>query len=403
VRPILYVVTCRQRGLQEFEFAPSGLAPARVPPEDRRKPLRHALRGGTKVWKEEDRNKRECMSTSTVTSRIRPKSDGLNLRLARSSQLHQHLSPPFNKGGTTRNGREAKASPANHYPRPQDHRNTQDKMRGLFEHILAVLAVPSAIIPSSPHSLRGPKGKSVFTVFPDKAQSTNTLAQNESTSSMDQDKAQSISSFVQNEGLGAVVQSDFLIIRTFCPKDTDMLIATFDQWISFPPCDSSTPSVKKPVDILLYFSQTLDLYPKIKQSIERMFQVNEDGSLPWAKCIGRLMIDDARIAQADDLYLPHEQTTNELWVNGPNRQFERGLRLAQRMGYQDTYLMEADSRPIKKYWLDDLQAEIASKRPFAILGSTYKGDKWFDFEQSLPLSLLQHLNGAYATHACLQL
>ncbi len=61
--------------------------------------------------------------------------------------------------------------------------------------------------------------------------------------------------------------------------------------------------------------------------------------------------------------------------------------------YDSWYLMEPDSRPIKKYWFDDLILEITLSAPFALLGSKYDGIAWDDFGKDLPLVLLHHING----------
>jgi hypothetical protein len=80
-------------------------------------------------------------------------------------------------------------------------------------------------------------------------------------------------------------------------------------------------------------------------------------------------------------YAPPQQQINRLWVNGPNRQFEKGLRAAQfpvfdAFGYQLVYLMEPDSVPLRRFFLDVLRGEIEERRPFSVLGSKYRGDKW---------------------------
>ena len=99
-----------------------------------------------------------------------------------------------------------------------------------------------------------------------------------------------------------------------------------------------------------------------------------------------------------DAYEPPKQQVNRLWVNGPNRQFEKGLRACQfpiteEHGWQLAYLMEPDSVPLRAFWLDRLLAEIEERRSFAVLGSKYRGDKWYDFIDSLEIPLLNHING----------
>ena len=95
------------------------------------------------------------------------------------------------------------------------------------------------------------------------------------------------------------------------------------------------------------------------------------------------------------------QNRDLLWVNGPNRQFEKAAEAVMapnkfgntQKPYEVFYLMEPDSVPWKRHWLTSLLAEMASRRPFAVLGSKYQGYKWHDFEEELPLPLLHHLNG----------
>ena len=49
--------------------------------------------------------------------------------------------------------------------------------------------------------------------------------------------------------------------------------------------------------------------------------------------------------------------------------------------------------PIKSHWLDVVLSEIEVNRPFAILGAQYDGDKWDNFYEQIPISLLHHTNG----------
>jgi hypothetical protein len=43
--------------------------------------------------------------------------------------------------------------------------------------------------------------------------------------------------------------------------------------------------------------------------------------------------------------------------------------------------------------LDKLVNEVHSKQPLAVMGSKYRGYKWREFENELPLPLLHHING----------
>jgi hypothetical protein len=164
----------------------------------------------------------------------------------------------------------------------------------------------------------------------------------------------------------------------------------------------------------------------------------DEGYYPWARCFNKIYFDTAEMNPEEDLYDPPKQQVNRLWVNGPNRQFEKGLRTAQfpdggELGYQLAYLMEPDSVPLQRFWLDRLRREIRERQPFAVLGryvkntpllshtptrnsfslspirsqifihlyipihththSKYRGDNWYDFYRDLSIPLINHING----------
>jgi hypothetical protein len=52
-----------------------------------------------------------------------------------------------------------------------------------------------------------------------------------------------------------------------------------------------------------------------------------------------------------------------------------------------------DHLPKCEGWLDTLQSEMIAKKPLAVLGSKYRGYKWREFEDQLPLPLVHHING----------
>ena len=60
-----------------------------------------------------------------------------------------------------------------------------------------------------------------------------------------------------------------------------------------------------------------------------------------------MVIGSANIKPEDDIYDPHKRGFDLRWVNGPNRQFEKGLRAChspqqENDAYQIVYLMESD-------------------------------------------------------------
>lgn len=193
-----------------------------------------------------------------------------------------------------------------------------------------------------------------------------------------------------------------IILRTFCPFDIDKLADGFDSWVNFFPCGnaelSPPPADRMGVDILLYFSAAWDLWPKAKESADTIVRNFNGGVYPWSRCFGNMYVDSALLPPEQDAYEPPKQQINRLWVNGPNRQFEKGLRACQfpvteAHGWQLAYLMEPDSVPLRPFWLDRLLKEIEERRSFAVLGSKYRGDKWYDFIHTLEVPLLNHING----------
>ncbi len=161
------------------------------------------------------------------------------------------------------------------------------------------------------------------------------------------------------------------IARTFAPADVDLLPESFDQWRLFPPCQKDSPVQ---VDLFLIYSQSLTVSIQAQtaiRAVEEIFGQDEE----WSRCISRVIGVGVELDPTVDLYLVNEQSTNLLWVNGPNRQFERTIRFLQDGKYNKydlMFLMEIDSVPVEKYWLDSLMHEIqesdTESSKFAILG-----------------------------------
>ena len=75
------------------------------------------------------------------------------------------------------------------------------------------------------------------------------------------------------------------------------------------------------------------------------------------------------MSAAEDIYTPSIQDPSDVWVNGPNRQFEISIsEITRRSPGTFVFLMEQDTVPVKDGWLTALMEEIDSCGPFAILG-----------------------------------
>ena len=99
--------------------------------------------------------------------------------------------------------------------------------------------------------------------------------------------------------------------------------------------------------------------------------VSEHLLLRWGACFQNVSAFGVDIPAKLDLYDSKSQSKDTMWVNGPNRQFEKAIRKLQsnqERHYDVVYLMEGDSVPVKPYWLDAIYNEIKSNKPFAILG-----------------------------------
>ena len=165
------------------------------------------------------------------------------------------------------------------------------------------------------------------------------------------------------------LRSSLAIARTFSSKDAKQLSNSFQVWEELPPCDATElPSA----DLFLVFSQSLEHSKVARDAVKQVEQLfHETGG--WGKCVNNVFSFGVNIDPSQDIYASKDQSTNALWVNGPNRQFERTVRELQRHGrgasYDFMYLMEMDSVPIQPFWLDRIQEEIANQpTDFAILG-----------------------------------
>lgn len=157
-----------------------------------------------------------------------------------------------------------------------------------------------------------------------------------------------------------------LVFRTFATSDFHNLESGFKSWDSQHPCSVASNTTK--VDILLLFSAPWSSCPEAREAAEFVSSSFHGGNYSWARCFNDLFVESAMIPLEEDLYDTRLMGIHELWVNGPNRQFERAVKIAAEHGYEIAYLMESDSQPVQVHWLDSLLAEINATAPFAVLG-----------------------------------
>ena len=92
-------------------------------------------------------------------------------------------------------------------------------------------------------------------------------------------------------------------------------------------------------------------------------------------CIRSFKMIEANLPPTEDVYhrahggMFKNSQTKRSWLHGPNDHFIAAMKniLAHRNNYDAVLIMEADTVPVKKYWLDELIKE-AEETPFMILG-----------------------------------
>ena len=202
------------------------------------------------------------------------------------------------------------------------------------------------------------------------------------------------------------------IARPFSVIDLRRLSQSFDSWEDYVPCDSRKTTNDDAgngvgdnvqVKLLLVYSRSLDPnddnggdnddenLKSVNDVIDQVKKIYQKTN-GWNSCISSIDRIGVNIDPSLDIYNASQQDTNPLWVNGPNRHFERTVRYLQHQqqdGNDETnsvvgnvmYWMEMDSVPVKEYWLDALVNEIqtrqvttttttasTTKEGFAILG-----------------------------------
>lgn len=168
---------------------------------------------------------------------------------------------------------------------------------------------------------------------------------------------------VANAGLG-----NFAVARPFSFHDASGLGGSFDSWSTYPPCsDGSTVGQPK---LFLVYSQSFDNdNADVAKSAIESVELHFNRTKGWGNCFAEVVSLAVNITPEEDLYRKDEQTTNVLWVNGPNRHFERTARALKDHGIDLFYLMEMDSVPIRENWLDTIVEAIQSpSTAFSILG-----------------------------------
>ena len=196
----------------------------------------------------------------------------------------------------------------------------------------------------------------------------------------------------------AIAQTDadskVALVRPFAPSDIYQLAASFDRWNTYLPCDTGSSTARP--DLYLCFSRDLNTDAAAKNVVHSILQQYRNDTEPWHSCFNNLFAVSAGLTPSEDQYVTN--TTLAYTAIGPNLQF---LRIARNLadqtwegGSHDRFmLMEMDTRPVKKGWLDAMILESKANEPFTIFGSNYRGHRWDAFWLRMPEALRYHING----------
>jgi hypothetical protein len=174
--------------------------------------------------------------------------------------------------------------------------------------------------------------------------------------------------------LGYAAMSSVTIYRPF--SETDSLFASFDVWDEHLPCSDCT-AADRPRLVLFGANAETAIVPRLMAK-------------QWANCFSSITAASARIPPELDVYNISQANINPLWNRGPTEHF-LAMGRAELSGY--VYWMEPDSVPTEPDWLCTLDAAIAARGDFAILGSVYRGHNWDEFKDQMHPALVLHLNG----------
>jgi hypothetical protein len=206
---------------------------------------------------------------------------------------------------------------------------------------------------------------------------------------------------IDTETLIEYVRAKPVLVRPFFNGDADDMVASFDAWVTYPPCalDSTTglPTAEGlPINLMLYYSGDINGADAVS-SRATIDQLLVDDSAEWRKCFSSITLKGANLTADQDQY--HSRMSEASWNVGPNMQFYRLLNyLGQDASFSDgdfMYYMEADNTPIAANWLDALVQEVESSKPFSVLGGRYSGHNWDNYpgDAIIKPALRYHLNG----------
>jgi hypothetical protein len=179
------------------------------------------------------------------------------------------------------------------------------------------------------------------------------------------------------------------VVRPFSSHDVDRLIDSFVLWERFHPCVEGRGH-----RYTLYLSYSKRFDTIAGERVEEKLQQFLSKRKRWMSCFDKIQLHQCRIPDNIDIYNPFMAGLDRNWVAGPNHQFTSLARFMSRQASFDAwYLMEADSVPRRGGFLTALSEEISNSRPFAILGSRYRGDRWDMVMNEIHPTLKNHING----------
>lgn len=159
------------------------------------------------------------------------------------------------------------------------------------------------------------------------------------------------------------------VVRPFSVNALDSIAHSFDSWSKHIPCSKWTRRKKEfrdfEFDVVLSFSQTYESVPEADKVTKTMMDDLNEAN--WYKCFHSIIRISNNIPADEDIYDQSQAATNIMWAHGPNKMFVENMKKLMEQGYEYALVMEEDTIPVRKYWLDRLMEE-ASKSDFAVIG-----------------------------------
>ena len=188
------------------------------------------------------------------------------------------------------------------------------------------------------------------------------------------------------------------VVRPFSNNDYPRLASSFDNWNTWLPCATAGEASEIEVDLFICSSQSLDSNAAMQGVVQDILDAFLGNLQPWHSCFRNVFHVSANMLSSEDVYITDSANSTTRTARGPNLQF---LRIAQNLMdgswgtgmYDSLMLMEMDTVPVRRGWLDAIAGELNVNAPYVVYGSNYRGSRWDSFFGRMSPAMQFHING----------